>query len=133
MTLKRNQQSQQEQILMKNQLLSLYVGVSVCVCVCVCVCMCVCVIVTSFHILLQSEQLLFCIQNSTSRRSRNRAQGLSMHLVLVFKMFVKVETNQCKNIYKQKSPSKYNIYDSISYILFSCQSIWSQSKGHLQL
>ena len=55
MTLKRNQQSQQEQILMKNQLLSLYVGVYVCVCVCVCVCMCVCVIVTSFHILLQSE------------------------------------------------------------------------------
>ena len=41
MTLKRNQQSQQEQILMKNQLLSLYVGVYVCVCVCVCVYVCV--------------------------------------------------------------------------------------------
>ena len=40
MTLKRNQQSQQEQILMKNQLLSLYVGVYVCVCVCMYVCLC---------------------------------------------------------------------------------------------
>ena len=34
MTLKRNQQSQQEQILMKNQLL--------CVCVCVCMYVCLC-------------------------------------------------------------------------------------------
>ena len=40
---KKTQESQQEQILMKNQLLCVCVCMCVCVCVSVCVCVCVCV------------------------------------------------------------------------------------------
>ena len=50
LTLKRNYQNQSEKILMKNQLLHMFMCVCVCLCVCVCVCVCLFASFTSFHI-----------------------------------------------------------------------------------